>query len=146
MYGCYDTYSLADSLKKYPAGKIVAVALNKDNTACSWRETPFRILPVTKIIQTDDCVYLEYSEASFCEHLINVHEVLSAVEVTGFGDIAAFGREFKRGVLGLFGKHIPDRQHRRVQVMLRGTKISDFQQIFDICDIQIHQNLVCLFE
>lgn len=142
-----DASSLVNALKKYPAGKFVAVVLNKDNEVCSWRETPFRILPVTSIVQTDTYVYLEYSEACYGEHLKNVHEILSAIEVTDtLTDITSIGRDFKRGILSLFGKYIPDKRYRRVQVMLRGTKLSDFQQIYDICDIKIHQNLVCLFE
>ena len=142
-----DASSLVNALKKYPAGKFVAVALNKDNEICPCREVPFRILPVTSIVQTDTYVYLEYSEAYYGEHLKNVHEILSAIEVTDtLTDITSIGRDFKRGILSLFGKYIPDKRYRRVQVMLRGTKLSDFQQIYDICDIKIHQNLVCLFE
>ena len=142
-----DASSLVNALKKYPAGKFVAVALNKDNEICPCREVPFRILPVTSIVQTDTNVYLEYSEAYYGEHIKNVHEILSAIEVTGtLTDIKSIGQEFKQGILSLFGKYIPDKRYRRVQVMLRGTKLSDFHQIYDICDIKIHQNLVCLFE
>lgn len=123
MYGRFDASSLVDSLKKYQAGKIVAVALNKDNEVCSWRESPFRILPVTRIIQTDSYVYLEYSEAYFGVHPKSVHEILSAIEVTdSFADITSIGREFKQGILSLFGKYIPDKKYRIVQVMLSGTK------------------------
>lgn len=125
----------------------MAVALNKDNEVCSWRETPFRILPVTSIVQTDTYVYLEYSEACYGEHLKNVHEILSAIEVTGtLTDIKSIGQEFKQGILSLFGKYIPDKQYRIVQVMLRGTRMSDFQQIFDISVVQLHQDFVCLFD
>lgn len=142
-----DASSLVNALKKYPAGKFVAVALNKDNEVCSWRETPFRILPVTSIVQTDTYVYLEYSEACYGEHLKNVHEILSAIEVTGtLTDIKSIGQEFKQGILSLFGKYIPDKQYRIVQVMLRGTRMSDFQQIFDISVVQLHQDFVCLFD
>lgn len=125
----------------------MAVALNKDNEVCSWRETPFRILPVTSIVQTDTYVYLEYSEACYGEHLKNVHEILSAIEVTDtLTDIKSIGQEFKQGILSLFGKYIPDKQYRIVQVMLRGTRMSDFQQIFDISVVQLHQDFVCLFD
>lgn len=142
-----DASSLVNALKKYPAGKFVAVALNKDNEVCSWRETPFRILPVTSIVQTDTYVYLEYSEACYGEHLKNVHEILSAIEVTDtLTDIKSIGQEFKQGILSLFGKYIPDKQYRIVQVMLRGTRMSDFQQIFDISVVQLHQDFVCLFD
>ena len=142
-----DASSLVNALKKYPAGKFVAVALNKDNEICPCREVPFRILPVTSIVQTDTYVYLEYSEAYYGEHIKNVHEILSAIEVTGtLTDIKSIGQEFKQGILSLFGKYIPDKQYRIVQVMLRGTRMSDFQQIFDISVVQLHQDFVCLFD
>lgn len=146
MFDYFNAYSLSDVLKQYPAGSIVGVALNVDNEICTWRESPTYILPVTKIRQTDKCVYLEYCSAGLDRHPKTVHDVLSAIEVTGsITDITRFGREFKQGILSLIGKNIPPKEYRQVQVMSCFTDLKDYERIYDISDVKVFQNTVCLF-
>lgn len=142
----HNAYSLAEALRQYPAGYTVAVALNGDNEICYWKETPVQILSVIKIRQTDTCVFFEYGSTDFERRSKTVYDVLSAIVVTDtITDITYFGREVKRGILGMFGKNIPQKEYRKVQTMLCGTDLNDYERIYDISEVKLIQNKVCLF-
>lgn len=142
----HNAYSLAEALRQYPAGYTVAVALNGDNEICYWRETPVQILSVIKIRQTDTCVFFEYGSTDLERRSKTVYDVLSAIVITDtITDITYLGREVKRGIFGLFGKNIPQKEYRKVQTMLCGTDLNDYERIYDISEVKLIQNKVCLF-